>query len=239
MATRPVGRSVVAAGRRSIRCDGRKALAIPRAERERVTDLIGTATAQTGIDRLDIIDVARHIAGTASLGLERYVALVRTRQADSAKYQLLDLKQARSSCLPRHLDHRQPDWASPAHRQVAIERRMQAVPMALLHPVVDGPQSWVLRAMQPSEDRIDLSAPGVGITELRNVVEDMGQLLAWAQLRSSGRQGAATADALIDFGARQADWSPALMHAAKVCADQVRSDWKAWRRAGDTVQARS
>ena len=103
--------------------------------------------------------------------------------------------------------------------------------MALLHPLLDAQQSWVLRAIQPSEDRIDLSAAGVSLADVRGVVEDMGRLLAWAQLRSSGRQGAAKADELVEFGARHAAWSADLLNTAKVCADQVRSDWKAWRRA--------
>jgi uncharacterized protein (DUF2252 family) len=217
--------------RRSICCDGKKALAIGKAERKRVGELIVGGVEQASIGSFDIVDVARHIAGTASLGLDRYVALVRVGKAASCNYQLLDLKQARASSLLRHLGNLQPAWESPAHRQVAIERRMQAVPMALLHPVVDGAQSWVLRAIQPSEDRVDLSAPGVTLAQVRGVVEDMGRLLAWAQLRSSGRQGAATADALIDFGARHAHWSVALLNASKLCADQVRRDWKTWRRA--------
>lgn len=225
--------------RRVIRCDGKKLLTITSTERKRVADLISTGTTQAGIDAPDIVDIARHVSGTASLGLDRYVVLVREGKVASMKYQLLDLKQARPSSLQRHLGDKQPAWQSAAHRQVALEQRMQAVPMALLHPLVDGEHSWVLRAIQPSEDRIDLSAAGVSLKEVRGVVEDMGRLLAWAQLRSSGRQGAATADALIDFGARHDGWSAAILDTAKHCADQVRSDWKAWRRASKTGTAKA
>jgi hypothetical protein len=51
----------------------------------------------------------------------------------------------------------------------------------------------------------------------------MGQIVAWSQLRASGRQGSAIADELIDFGRRK-KWRAELLDASQECAAQVRKD---------------
>ena len=43
-----------------------------------------------------------------------------------------------------------------AHRVVAVQQRMQAVSMAFLQPVTMGHASYVLRGLQPTEDRVSL-----------------------------------------------------------------------------------
>jgi uncharacterized protein (DUF2252 family) len=60
----------------------------------------------------------------------------------------------------------------------------------------------------------------------------MGQCLAWAQLRSSGRDGSATADELIAFG-RQPKWPKRLIDLAHVAATQVQTDWASYAQAYD------
>jgi uncharacterized protein (DUF2252 family) len=61
-------------------------------------------------------------------------------------------------------------------------------------------------------------------------VDTFGQVTAWAQLRGSGREGSAIADALIGFGARR-DWRAAVLRHARHYAAVVRQDWKAFRVA--------
>ncbi len=55
----------------------------------------------------------------------------------------------------------------------------------------------------------------------------MAQCLAWAQLRSSGRQGSATTDELIDFAQRK-KWRNKLTSLAYELAGQVKSDWEVY-----------
>ena len=105
--------------------------------------------------------------------------------------------------------------------------------MAFLHPIVDGNSSYVLRDLQPSEDRVSLDVRRTGLGQVSGVIEEMGQLMAWAHLRSSGRQGSAIADALIDFGTSAKSWRRDLLDAAHQCATQVESDWKAYCQAHD------
>ncbi|MGO4609580.1 DUF2252 domain-containing protein [Variovorax sp. 2RAF20] len=220
-------------GGRRIRRDGEHALRADRAGRERAARLIDAfAASQDNPGFFRVLDVARRIAGTGSLGMERYVVLVEGKGSPDGNY-LLDLKQATSSSLVPHLKIRQPAWPSQAHRVVAIQRRMQAVSMAFLHPIVDGKSSYVLRDLQPSEDRVSLDVRRTGLGQVSGVIEEMGQLMAWAHLRSSGRQGSAIADELIDFGTSARSWRRDLLDAAHQCAAQVENDWRAYCQAHD------
>ena len=220
-------------GGRRIRRDGEHALRADRAGRERAARLIDAfAASQDNPGFFRVLDVARRIAGTGSLGMERYVVLVEGKGSPDGNY-MLDLKQATSSSLVPHLKIRQPAWPSQAHRVVAIQRRMQAVSMAFLHPIVDGKSSYVLRDLQPSEDRVSLDVRRTGLGQVSGVIEEMGQLMAWAHLRSSGRQGSAIADELIDFGTSARSWRRDLLDAAHQCAAQVENDWKAYCQAHD------
>ena len=98
------------------------------------------------------------------------------------------LKQSLASSLTPHFQALQPKWRSQAHRVVEVPRRLQAVSAALLQPVVMGDNSYVLRELQPVEDRIALGRSGQTPRELNDVVRTMGQMVTWAQLRSAAPQ---------------------------------------------------
>jgi hypothetical protein len=62
------------------------------------------------------------------------------------------------------------------------------------------------------------------IKRLERVLAVMGQVAAWAQLRSSGRQGSATADELIEYGrSLEGKRSQMLEHARRFAADTEKS----------------
>ena len=225
---------------RRLRIDGKRALAASAAEHARVAQLIGRfARGQDDPAFFDVIDVARRIAGTGSLGLERYVVLVAGKGGSSKRAgdsnQLLDLKLALPSSLDtplrEQLQQLQPPWAHAAERCVALEQRLQAVPAAMLHPVIARERGYVLRSLLPSQDRMRLDPKHADPDELVQALRDMGRLAAWAHLRASGRQGAANADALIAFGLQRKAWAAELLRLAEACAAQVRRDWQAWAAA--------
>ena len=60
------------------------------------------------------------------------------------------------STVAKHLNSIQPAWNNEAERVVAIQKRMQAVSLAFLNPVLMDGQSYVLKALQPLEDHIPL-----------------------------------------------------------------------------------
>ena len=222
--------------RRRILCDGKHALPVNDDQRARATELVGAHAAnQTNPGFFKVLDVARRIAGTGSLGVERYLILVEGKGSPDRNY-LLDLKQSLPSSLTPGLKIAQPEWPSQADRVVALQRRSQAVSMAFLQPITRRKRAYVLRDMQPSEDRVDLAHARASVHDLGRFVAEMGRLSAWAQLRGSGRQGSAIADELIRFGAGAKKWQGELLEVAQDCARQLRGDWAAYCRAYDAGQ---
>lgn len=217
------GRTQLKGKKRSLRTDGKKALPATGAQRAKVLAFMESfASTQKNPGFYKVMDVARRIAGTGSLGVERYAILVQGKGSPDGNY-LLDLKQSLPSSLASHLKLKQPRWKSEAQRVVAIQRRVQAVSMAFLHPVDIGDTSYVLRGLQPSEDRVTLDGARQSLADIRKVIAGMGQIVAWGQLRSAGRQGSAIADELIDFAAG-GKWKTRLLAASEDCAEQTHKD---------------
>jgi uncharacterized protein (DUF2252 family) len=217
---------------RVLRVDGEKALPVSDKQRAKVTEFMQAfAHKQPDPDFYKPLDVARRIAGTGSLGMERYVILVKGKGSPDGNC-LLDLKRAPRSSLVPHLLVAQPLWKTDAHRVVELQQRLQAVPMAFLHPVMLGKHAGVLRELQPSEDRVSLGRSRQTLGDLQKLVAAMGTLVASAQLRGSGRQGSAIADELIAFGQRS-KWKRTLLDAARDSETQLRRDWKAYCKGFD------
>ena len=218
-------RTVQDNGERRLRIDRRRALPVSGSQRKQIADCV-RAFGQSQRDPAfyTVLDVARRIAGKASLGLQRYVILVRGEGAPDGNV-LLDLKEARPSSLAQHAPAAQPAWPDEPTRIVTTQRRMQAMPPALLHTVKVERTGFVMREFQPTEDRLRLRDAIGHPRRLRRVMETMGHLTAWAQLRSSGRQGSAAADALSAF-ARTGGWRRKLVSEGRACAHQVQQDYQ-------------
>ena len=219
--------------KRAIKLDGKHALPVTLTQRGLVTHLVEEfARTQPDPAFFEVIDVARRIAGTGSLGIDRYAILVHGKGCPDGNY-LLDLKRAMPSEIARHSALKQPSWTSEAHRVVAVQRRMQAVSMAFLNPLEWQHSSYILRALQPTEDRVSLADEGLALADIQRVIGSMGHVMASAHLRSSGRQGSAIADDLITFAEARTDWRDRLVDVAQSCADDVVSDWRAYSTAYD------
>ena len=218
--------------KRRIRIDGIKALAATAPQRHWVRALISNfATLQSNKSFYRVHDVARRIAGTGSLGLERYIVLIEGKGGPDGHY-LLDLKLAVPSSLSVHMPTRQPQWVNEAARVVAMQQRIQAVPIAFLHAIQTQNASYVLRGLQPSEDRITIATAKLKQSELGYLMDSMGKLVAWANLRCASREGAAGTDALMAFGQRK-KWQIKLLDATRECAQQVRKDAATFNAAFD------
>lgn len=225
-------RTTLRGGRRVLRTDGRKALAVTPAQRAQIIAFMRAFAAEQPDPRFfRVLDVARRVAGTGSLGVDRYAILIEGKGSPDRNI-LLDLKLALPSSLYPHLKTKQPHWKTEAERVVGVMRRMQAVSMAFLNPVMMAGKPYVLRALQPSEDRVVLPASNKGLRAFQGAVQVMGQNAAWGQLRSSGRNGSAIADELIDFG-RDKRWRRPLLEAAAHACLQVEKDWRTYAQAYD------
>ena len=112
-----------------------------------------------------------------------------------------------------------------ADRVVAIQHRMQAIAPAMLHAKKIGRGGYVLRELQPSSDRLTLDDARGDHRHLRSAAKSMGRVTAWAQLRSSGRQGSATADDLIAFAGANG-WKQRLIDFGRSYESQVKRDYQ-------------
>ncbi len=217
---------------RHIRLDGHKALPVSRQQRERVFTLLDQfASRQDNPDFFQPIDVARRIAGTGSLGVERYIILVRGKGSPDGNY-LLDLKEALPSALTPHTKAPQPAWKNQAERIITIQKQAQAIPMAFLNAVKIGKKSFILRSLQPSEDRVRLNLKTKSMPANTLLIQDMARITAWAHLRSSGRRGAANADELMDFASHR-KWRQSLLELSLACNEQTLHDWEKFCLAYD------
>jgi uncharacterized protein (DUF2252 family) len=217
-------------GKRRIEIDGKHTLPATAEQKKEIARwLAAFAKSQSNSKFFEILDVARRVAGVGSLGLDRYVILVRG-DGGSDGNALLDAKQARASSLAKFDKERQPVWKSEADRIVSIQHRMQAMAPALLDAVRMEQDGYVLRELQPSKDRLTLKETKGHPRRLRPTIETMGRLTAWAQLRSGGRDGSAVIDDLIGF-ARGDSWQRELIAYARSYAARVDRDYKEFEAA--------
>jgi uncharacterized protein (DUF2252 family) len=138
---------------------------------------------------------------------------------------LLEVKEAPRSALARYVPCRQPKWKDDGERVASVQFRMQAVTPALLHAVTMGGRPFIIKELQPSQDKLSLDRWRPRRGKLETAMITMGHVVAWAQLRSASRQGAASLDELVAF-AHRAEWRADVIRYARRYAKQVRADWK-------------
>jgi uncharacterized protein (DUF2252 family) len=174
----------------------------------------------------NIVDSAFRIAGTGSLGVERYVLLLQHKRKKE-KYLILDMKESRLSSLQRFVSIAQPFWHTEAEREVTIQSLCQYANAALLSTTQFKGNSFVIQELQPEEDKINLALIARKYKDVKRVIKDMAWLAASAQLRSSGRKGSAIADELVNFGF-QSDWQAEVLQYATFYAKKVKADYAAF-----------
>ena len=176
-----------------------------------------------------VTDAACRVAGTGSIGLERYAVLLQGKvQPD--KYLALDIKEAVPSSIIPWQHYTQPGWTSEAHRITQVQYWMQNVSPALLLPYQYKNKWYVVRELQPMADKINFDTLKNGYEDFRDVIVSMGKLVASAQLRSTGRKGSCTADALADM-AGQGGWQQTLLDYAEVYCRKVQTDYEQYKIA--------
>ncbi len=225
-------RTIRKGGRRSLKLDGVRALPASDMQKQTVVEFMdGFAATQPNPKFFQVLDVACRIAGTGSLGVARFVVLVEGKGSPDGNY-LLDIKEAKPSAMVPHLTRlgiTQPTWQDEASRVASVQKRMQAVDHAFLQSVNVNGLPCILKGLQPSEDRVAIGEWGKKLDRLRDVVSTMGRILAWDQLRASGRSGSACADELIAF-AQRGDWVKEMLDAATEMTLMTRQQWKIFTR---------
>ena len=168
------------------------------------------------------------MAGTGSLGVKRYLFLLKSTNTKN-KYLLLDMKQSRPSSVLPFVQVQQLSWGTDAERITEIQRRMQNVPSSLLSTTVFKDEPYVIQELQPVKDAIKFKLLREDYRGMYQVIDSMGALTASAQLRSGGMQGSGNIDDLCAFG-KDESWQETLLEYAEKYAVRVRKDYREFVR---------
>lgn len=201
--------------------------------REQVKEAIEAWGAQIkGPGFYKVKDIAYRVAGTGSLGADRYIVLAAGKNGTAGDF-LLDVKLATPSCILAYFDFPQPAWPHEAARIIELQKRIQATSPFLLNDIVINNRQFVLKELQPMLDKLDYALFRGKLRKLEMVLKTMGQICAWDCLRSSGRQGSAIADELIAFGKEVSVWRKPLFDFAQAYSAQVEKDYATFCQAYD------
>jgi uncharacterized protein (DUF2252 family) len=211
--------------RRQLKIDGKKILGISKERYQSITcsiDLWASSQASPGF--FEVLDIGFRVAGTGSLGLDRYLILVRGKGSPDNNY-LLDFKQQLGSSLQPYALIDRPQWKNSATRVIKIQQLVQSSPPALLAATEFNGGSYSLRELQPTQDKITLKAGKIILAQLEKLIETMAQVTAAGHLNSSGRLGATIERDLIAFGNRL-DWQREVLVYTSKYAQQVQRDYQ-------------
>lgn len=146
-------------------------------------------------------DAAVRIAGTGSLGQERYCILFYSKR--KGKQYLVDVKESRQSSYSGLSGSKQPKFRNEAERIINTGHIMQFTPPAFIAPLRMGDKWFVVKELQPTADRMALDSFDKDFHRLTDVAIEMSKLIAYAHIRGCGNYGASTVDELINFTAKK------------------------------------
>ena len=185
-------------------------------------------TSNDGPYNYKVKDVVFRLAGTGSIGVKRYLFLLKSTNTKN-KYLLVDMKQSTvPSMQPYHADI-QPVWESEAERIITTQKRMQNVSASLLGNTIFENQSFVIQELQPVKDTIKFKLLKEDYRDMYQVIDDMAALTASAELRSGGIQGSAIIDELISFGQAN-NWQEVVIKYCNQYARQVKQYYMQFTR---------
>ncbi len=210
---------------RHLKFDDQKILKINQQSYDRVKQTIDKwAQTRPDSDFFEILDIGFRVAGTGSLGLDRYLILVVGKGSPDRNY-LLDFKQQPTSTLQAYLTKVQPQWSNQATRVMKIQQLVQSAPPALAAAIDMNGSSYFLRELQPTQDKITLKPGKFTCIQLERLIDIMAQVTASAHLHGSGKSGAAIADDLMAFG-DNLNWQPEILTYGQKYAQQVQRDYQ-------------
>lgn len=211
--------------------DGQRTLEIEESKKVEIIELLKNQEKELNGYSFKILDIAERIAGTGSLGLERYVLLVKESNFDK-KIRLLDLKQARISCFNAIVKKSNPVFPSEAERVIEAQRNIQQVSPAILYPVIQNSNnSFILRELQPTEDKIVMES--LDLKKLSVIIETLAQITASGHIRGCGRRNCSTIDDLVDLVKTEA-WQNQVTAFARNYAQQVLEDYDKYSKDYDS-----
>jgi uncharacterized protein (DUF2252 family) len=173
-----------------------------------------------------LLDAARRITGTGSLGVQRYALLV----ARGDRLRLLELKQAvPASMIQQHRAPANP-WKSDAARVVETQRRSQRTQPLLLEAVMFRKLDFILRELSPGDDKLTVAKGKAQQRRLIRLAPWLGRVAAASHRHTAGWRDAATEKEIAVF-ARGKAWRKQVARYAIAYKKTVVQDWARFRRA--------
>ena len=172
-------------------------------------------------------DAVFRLAGTGSIGVKRYLFLLKSK-IEKNNYIIIDMKQSFPSSLLPYTTAKQPQWTSESERIVAVQQRMQHMSSSMLSTTEFNGDSYVIQELQPVKDTIRFKLIRDRYRDIIQVIDDMAVLTASSQLRSGGMDGSAITDELKAFGADKT-WQESAINYALKAKEMVESDYKTFK----------
>lgn len=220
-----------ASGYEELIIDNKKTFSLDTAYRKKlINDIQAWLDETRGENLRKIHDVVFNIAGTGSIGVNRYIALASDTTTKN-KYLLL-IKQALPSSLQQYIKVKQPAWSNDAERINQVQFRMQHVTPGGLGALFFRNEWYITKWVQPEADKINFDSFLATEGEQPILMNTLGVLTASSQLRSGGRDGSAIADDMIRFGTQQ-EWREPLLAFAEAYAEQVEKDYEEYSQEYD------
>jgi uncharacterized protein (DUF2252 family) len=199
--------------------DGERHLKLETELRDKLKDFI-EGWIRNNHPKYRCVDIAFRIAGTGSVGVKRYVFLLKHLEKEK-NYLMIDMKQATRSALEKFAPVKQPRWLNEGERMVSVQQYMQNVCPALLSFVSFDREPFLIKKLQPSEDRVNFRLLKKRQKDISQFIKEMAALAASAHLRSAARKGAATPDELMAFG-NSDSWQNEILSFSREYAAQVK-----------------
>ena len=172
----------------------------------------------------ELLDVARRITGTGSLGVHRYALLVDNGRTT----RLLELKEAvAASMIQQHLAPA-THWANDAKRVVAVQARMQVARRRLLTTAKVAGRHYILRELNPGDDKLTVDQGGG--PRLMRLAPWLGRAAAISHRHGAGWQRAAPARRIAAYAAGK-EWRRQVIDYALAYKKVVERDWQEVRKA--------
>lgn len=218
--------------RRRLAVDGERLRPVGEAEAATVQAVVAAmAGAARDAEYFRLIDLARRVAGIGSMAHPRYVVLVEGRGSPDRNV-LLEVKAARPSPAMLRAPTPQPAWESDADRIVAVQRHSTVVAPAFLSAARTSDRSFLLRELQPADDRLHLRDWERQPRKLIEAMVMLASLAAWMHLRGCAWRSSATVDAVARFAAAR-EWRQRLLEAAREAATRTLAQYETFRAAYD------
>lgn len=174
-------------------------------------------------------DVVFRLAGTGSVGVKRYLFLLKSTN-NKGHYLLVDMKQSFASSLQPYVKAKQPKWNNEAERIISVQQRMQNMSSSLLSATIFNGEAYVIQELQPVKDTLEFKLIKDRYRDIYQVIDDMAVLTASSQLRCGGMDGSATIDELKAFGCKVEEWQKSVLDYAHHYAITVKKDYKQFLR---------